>query len=354
MPFPPVPTAAKREIRRAGETLASGTLSIGQDEQARKLIAQWRAAHLMPLAAAANDLNQVLEDCEVNAIVAQRTKRLFRIAQKLQETPTMNATTMQDIAGLRAIVPSMEEVNRIRDAYQATGVQNSEIHTISDYNDGPKESGYRGVHIALRHRGGIASAYDGMRTELQLRTNAQHLWASAVETVGMFEGQRLKYDEGDPEWILFFALAGELIARSEELRRGYAFADMSDAEVQADLMVVGQQINAIKRMHGIGHELIVIEDTQGKIVEIEPHTKLLLLDPSQNVLRIQAYSDESYDEAHDAYANAEQQVTFEVGSITPVLVAVQSPTQLRDAYRSFYLDIKPFAELIQRLLDNPN
>jgi len=45
-----------------------------------------------------------------------------------------------------------------------------------------------------------------LRVELQIRTKLQHLWATAVETMGTFLGQALKSRQGSQDWLDFFTL----------------------------------------------------------------------------------------------------------------------------------------------------
>ena len=57
--------------------------------------------------------------------------------------------------------------------------------------------------------------YDGLRLELQIRTKLQHIWATAVETMGTFLGQALKSRQGDKAWIDFFAETSSAFALME-------------------------------------------------------------------------------------------------------------------------------------------
>src|SRR3546814_14907255 len=43
--------------------------------------------------------------------------------------------------------------------------------------------------------------------EVQIRTHAQHSWATAVETVGAVLGQALKSSEGEAAWLSYFQYA---------------------------------------------------------------------------------------------------------------------------------------------------
>ncbi len=351
MTFPAVPTVSKNKIRAAGKILASDSEFIGGAEHARQLLAEWRACHLLPLNQIGLDLQQRLANLEVSAIVALRLKRIFRIVNKLKQFTNMNSTTMQDIAGLRAIAPTVSDVYRIVQDYQSLPQNLVSRFDLIDYVANPKDDGYRSVHLAFRYEGPETSPYDGLRVELQVRTDLQHLWASAVEITGMWKGQRIKYDEGDPAWSELFCLVAEMIARSEGAPACNAYEGMSEEDVRAKLRASEKEIGALSAMRShaaaeLGSEFNpqFEEDQMGKCL-------LLQVDASRHRLSIATYDIQSQSDAVLAYADAEQQVTFTDGSIAPVLVSVNSPARLRDAYRSFFLDITPFADLVEALLD---
>jgi len=50
---------------------------------------------------------------------------------------------------------------------------------------------------------------------MQIRSQLQHAWATAVETVGTFLQQALKSSQGDEGWQRFFALMGNAMAMRE-------------------------------------------------------------------------------------------------------------------------------------------
>ena len=58
--------------------------------------------------------------------------------------------------------------------------------------------------------------WQGLNTEIQIRSQFQHQWATAVETVGTFTGDELKFGRGSVDWLRFFALVSSFIAGLEE------------------------------------------------------------------------------------------------------------------------------------------
>ena len=53
-----------------------------------------------------------------------------------------------------------------------------------------------------------------------------------------------------------------------------------------------------------------------------------------------------------SYANAEDQLAFEVGHVAPILVSVSSMDKLKIAYQTFFLDCSPYVELLKRLISS--
>ena len=60
------------------------------------------------------------------------------------------------------------------------------------------------------------SEYDGMLIEIQIRTHLQHIWATAVETMGIYLNQNLKAGQGSKDINRFFALISSLFAYIEQ------------------------------------------------------------------------------------------------------------------------------------------
>jgi len=350
MSYPTVPDVSRKEIKRAGERLVSETGSIGDAEYARRLVAKWRACHLLPLHEAASDLRTQMADLGIDAVVAQRLKRLFRIRRKLQEAGNMNLARMQDIAGLRAIAHSVVDVYQIVDHMGDRSPPPVEVMDTRDYIKTPKDNGYRSVHLALQYKGEDQSPYDGLRIELQVRTNLQHLWASAVEITGMWSGHHIKYDQGEPEWAEFFALTADLIARTEETPSAPQYANESRDDVRTQLATVERQIGAIAYMREEMAGGLTIEGDGAASERDDQGLRLLQIHTSERRLTIESFGPDEQEAASAAYVEAEEQVTFSDGNLMPVLVAVSSGAQLLDAYRSFYWDIAPFADLVEKLL----
>lgn len=266
----------------------------------------------------------------------------------------MNATTMGDIAAFRAIVPTIQDVDAIvRDYREHAPACASERGVSRDYITSPKDNGYRSVHLALRYADESFPAYMGMRAELQIRTNMQHLWASAVESIGLYSGAHLKYDEGDPTWAEFFRIAAELIAREEGAP---SLVDLEGEDVSSlrDRLKQSESLcAAMTTMREISSS--IAPDLDEMVAEsVIDDVMLVDLDLTAKRTSVSLYPIEQLGDAMVRYAQAEQGAAFFEQNRSAVLVSVSSLEHLREAYSTFFLDLNKFADLIQDLLQEAN
>lgn len=74
-----------------------------------------------------------------------------------------------------------------------------------DYITGPKDTGYRAIHVVAERNGRLI--------EVQLRTERQHQWAAEVErTGGRLNLPRLKDGEGPVDLVRYFERAAYMLA----------------------------------------------------------------------------------------------------------------------------------------------
>lgn len=110
---------SKKQVNRAGKLLrnlaADDTASLeGFDTedfyQAITVIEWWRSIHARPLARVNANLRYYIRKAGADPEVTERLKRFSTITHKLQREPTMALSSMEDIGGVRAILPSQEQV----------------------------------------------------------------------------------------------------------------------------------------------------------------------------------------------------------------------------------------------------
>ena len=216
----PKPQYSRKQINKAGKILASSERTYDQFTWASEVLSNWRSCHGYPINTFKVTLRDKLQAINAdNAIVAQRLKRTPSIISKLKRFDKMQLSRMQDIGGLRAVVMIPKKVYELRNNYLKSHKRSQFKHDFvaeRDYIKRPKISGYRSIHLIYRYHSDKVTDYNGLLLELQIRSKLQHIWATAVETVGTFIQYALKSSEGPEEWLNFFSLVGSAFAHLEK------------------------------------------------------------------------------------------------------------------------------------------
>jgi ppGpp synthetase/RelA/SpoT-type nucleotidyltranferase len=311
------------------------------------VINNWRSCHAYPLNVLQTNLRRAARRVDPAALIAQRTKRLVSIAIKLDSRPKMKLTQMQDIGGCRAVVKSAAAVRKLDEFYQSGSQMKHILASRDDYIANPRESGYRGIHRVYRFysdkEGG--KRFNDLKIELQLRSQYQHAWATAVETVGTFVGEALKSSSGPEEWLRFFALMSSTIAVRERAPLVPGTPTRIN-ELMFELDEVAYELNVEHRLRAYNDALQRFEnDTEGA------HYYLLKLDPKTGILGITGFKVDEAEKAQQAYAEAE---TKGQSATDAVLVAVDSLAALQRAYPNYFADTRVFLELLRQVRSGKN
>lgn len=182
----------RHQIDKAGEIAISSTEEDVYKNAIEK-INDWRSLHLMVLDKLQTEINAILDRNRIKAtFTSRRLKRLTSILYKLDLNPKMRLGGMQDIGGLRIVLPNIQTLDKL---YSLLKVNVPEGFILDkdpiNYIETPKESGYRSIHFVYKYISD-ENDYNGLRVELQIRTRLQHFWAMAVETAGLVTKTPLK------------------------------------------------------------------------------------------------------------------------------------------------------------------
>jgi len=350
MGFCKVPSESKTKINSAGTILALDTSDEQELESALDLAERWRASHAYPINTFQATLRTKLKRFRGNPIAAQRLKRMPTIIDKLKRYPNMKLTTMQDIGGLRAILTNIKNVYKLADDYRNNRRLLHDLVDQKDYIKNPRsEDGYRGIHLIFRYKNKKVPDYDGLRLELQIRTRLQHMWATAVESMGTFLGQALKSRQGDQEWIDFFAITASAFAHHEHCKPVPRFASLNFKETCKKVTELEMQLGALDTMSGLSIAARAITTPRRKAW----HYHLIVLHSIERRVHVTSYDRESFEEAMRDYGKYEAEAV-KGKQIEPVLVSAGPLKQLRQAYPNFFLDITDFARIVRELIRKPN
>ena len=343
MAFSRVPEESKSQINKAGALLAKGDASAHDWAWAMNVADRWRACHAYPINTFQATLRTKLRKYKGRPIAAQRLKRMPTIIDKLRRYPAMKLTTMQDIGGVRAILGFVKDVYRLADEYRESRRLTHELSDQKDYVENPRsEDGYRSIHLIYKYKNPLTSHYDGLRIELQIRTRLQHIWATAVESMGTFLGQALKSRQGDQQWLDFFAVTSSAFAYMEKRPPVPRFAHLSREDTVAMVARAETQLHALEMMRGLSvaaNEIVRSGGGQRWFYH------LIILNSLDRRVEIEAYDRDSFERAVADYGKVEARAA-QGESLEPVLVSAGPIETLRRAYPNFFLDIGDFARIV--------
>lgn len=308
-------------MKRAGDRFRDGTATENDD----LVLENWRAAHARVINVFQANLRK--RCAPFGYPVGQRLKRRPTIIDKLSREPGMNLARMNDIAGCRVILPRISQLETFRDGLLKAQWRHKLTHEPNryDYVQSPKETGYRGIHLvyafAPSSRG--ADPWRGLRIEIQLRTRAQHLWATGVEAGDLLTRGRAKFGEGGEAYRRYWQLASEIIARTKEGQPSY-LADLSGKEI-------AQEFEALEDQLHIGR--LLKSARRARPILKEDRTTILIYKGDQNN-PLKAKTFIHLDEAIDYYGKMEKLLGDRADI---VLVEANNVANLRKVFQNYFL-----------------
>lgn len=325
------PIFSNSRIKTAGKRIRAGTAS-NEDwdvfENHRRSHARTLNTHQIRLRRLGN---------RISFSVAQRLKRRPTIIDKLIREPNMQLSTMHDIAGCRVIFDDLTSLFSYREEMLEKKTKHIHVNKNTDHFDylkHPKSTGYRGIHEIFKTRTGRtdAKAWDDLLIEVQLRTKAQHAWATAVETVDLLNGERAKFGEADEDISRFFALASEIIARAHEDKTS-CIPNLPAGDLIDEFESLDTQLGIVRRLDEAVQQNPVLKKNRATILIF--HFKAGL------ELEVRDFPDLS--EALPAYEQLEREL---VGDADVVLVRAERVEDLRRSFQNYFSDANDFISLI--------
>lgn len=312
-------------------------------EKAIAVVDNWREAHAFPLHVIYINLRKITQKHD-NVIVAERLKRLDSIINKLKRQPSMSLWTMQDLGGCRLIVPNIEDVYYHANYYEKSRKRHILVNTY-DYIQCPKSSGYRSLHLVYQYYSDNSDKYNkNMLIEIQIRTHLQHLWATAVETMGLFTKESIKSGQGSNDIKRFFVLVSSIFAIKEN--QPIVPGTINElSELVSELEGINSRNNYLDFLSAIR----VAVDNQEKRIKNEKGYYILILNYNTKRLTIKHFKSSEIETANAIYASIES--TRAESKIDAVLVRVSSFKALKSAYPNYFSDIKEFVDIVKGYLE---
>lgn len=334
---------SRNQIIKAGRIIKKSESTNEEVLYATRVIDNWRAAHAFPMHVIYMHLRR-MAGSNKNIVVAERLKRLDSIINKLKREPTMSLWAIQDLGGCRFIVPTIEDVYYYANAFEKSRKRHI-LKSQYDYIKNPKLSGYRSLHVVYEYHSDTVNTYNrNFLIEIQFRTHLQHLWATAVETMGLFTKKAIKSGQGDNDVKRFFVLVSALFSKRENQPIPNNVIDDID-EIVSEIESLNAKHNYLDFLSGIR----VATDYQvQKTSNQKSGYYILILNYNNKTLKIKNFKPSQFEEANSIYNSIER--TRAEMKIDAVLVNVSSFKTLRSAYPNYFSDIDEFVSIVKSCL----
>lgn len=336
------PTYSKKQVRKAGERLVTGDI----DDTVLSVLNNWRTAHALPLHIISSSLNNIVLSIDNNALLAKRLKRTPSIINKLRIQKDMSLARMQDIGGCRVIVDSIDSVyHALNDFKERMSLDNHQLMKFKDYIKDPKSSGYRGIHLIYKFNGeNISDKHNGMLIEAQIRTNYQHYWATAVETLGTYLKQAFKSSQGDERYLELFSMLGDLFA---------AYENQPLLEQKIEVQKIAQKALTFYKVLQVDTKLLAFSHAT-RLIENEDTPRcdyyLVISNFSTGLIKVYSVKKEDFKRSNELYTKLENR--FRKNSRKDVaLVSAKTLSELRDTYPNYFSDTKRFIEHFHKVIE---
>ena len=200
-------------------------------------------------------------------LIISRTKRIQSIVSKLCRLKNAQLKGINDIAGTRIIFKNMENLENFIDILENTKLENFEEKIYKDkdqynYIKNPKSDGYRSIHKVFYYSSNIpyftlnekSFNLENKKIELQLRTNLQNIWATAVETYDIINKSNIKtgtHNKLETKEGLFFkkcSLVFEGIENNDEEKIRISINEIFNNK---DLIEIFYKLKGIKNIENI-------------------------------------------------------------------------------------------------------
>ena len=315
-------TYTNGDIRRLGEKIVETNGDI--DSKDLELLQEFRKSFTDPLTKTFANLTDIKNKVNRTGIIAFRLKRIKTIINKAIRKPKMNLDRMGDIAGIRIILDTEQQVYKVLEElkfeYDIAG-------KIRDYIDEPKDIGYKSIHVYLRE------PKTNKRIEVQLRTVEFHNWSTLVEITDVLYKTRLKElgYENNVELGKFHSL----ISSDKEL-----------TEIEANhIYHVLKKYQYISRLSKVFRKNNT--DVKKQWLNVKPGSRYFLIESSPNKIPVlSGFTD--YNLAEEAYF--ERYKNNHEALI--VLTSINKPSfeQISIAYANYILSYHKFINDIESIL----
>jgi putative GTP pyrophosphokinase len=334
------------QINKAGKILKSETpYTPIEVNDAENILTYWRTIHLPILNTFQATLRQKISSkYKRQGFISQRLKRRESIVSKLRREPNMKLSTMQDIAGIRAVMNHLKDVRTLAVELKRSKAKHKLINEF-DYIQSPKASGYRSIHLIFQYDNPKNNEPNGLKIEVQIRTRLQHIWATTVETLGTFMDTSLKSSEGPRGILEFLNLASSAFSILEKCPVNPQHQLLTNDEI---FKKVSRQYDFLKIEDKLKGFSVAAQHIEGALSKNNFQYYLITLNLKERFARVKGYASKELGKANEDYTEIERSI--KAGAhLQAVLVSTDKLSALKKAYPSYFLDSTDFIKQIEKI-----
>ena len=323
---------SKKQIAKLGKRLSESEGEVCDLDLT--MLQEYRKSFKAPLSDVFDQLKKMSIKIDSKSIVTYRIKRIDTIINKLRRfsknvNGRMSLDNIGDIAGCRCILHNENQIYRLKDLLIKHYKSNIDYSDKHDYIKNPQESGYRSLHLYVKH-----PKYK-RKVEIQLRTIEHHDWATLVEIIDLIFGTKIKEGTKDENQLKYFL---QLFSRKENL----------DTREIKELIKIEQQNKIYKKISIVfrNNYLNVRKawlSRQKKgcyyVIEANNITKTSFIENFSN-----------YDEAENVYYD--KYVGNRESNIVLTYLLDANFTQLSKAYANYILTVHTFFDDYRAFIEN--
>ena len=336
---------SNKAVNKAGDIIRKST-NLEEIDRAILILDNWRALHSTPLRAIKMFLQGILRRKKfTNVIIVQRLKRMPSIIRKIKRFDKMAVARMQDIGGIRIILPTITDVYAAHMAIIKSKAKHIPVTPPVDYIKKPKKDGYRSLHQVFKYNNYKHPECDGMNIEVQIRTKLQHSWATAVEILGIIQNASYKTGEGGDDEKQFFRLVSYLFAKKEKQE---VIEDLKDRSIES----IRQELKSLNKKTGLINLLDTASKSAVKIEQnLDSNSKYFVLvltfKDNVGVLRLNGFK---YEDDAKSFYRAKEEDTRTEANKSVLMISADNVRSIKKAYPNYYLDTQFFIKELHEQL----
>ncbi len=345
-----IPLYSRKKVNNAWKILINNDATKEDRKEALFVLNNRRASYNYPINTFQSNIRKKIKSLRYVSVVVERLKRTNSIIEKLKRNNSMLLSRMQDIWWLRVILRDINYIEELRNSIVSSKFDHK-LHREDDYIKSPKSSGYRWWHLIYKYKNKYdkGSYYNGLLIEIQIRTELQHVWATAVETVWIMLNSHLKSSIWPELRLDFFTIVSSLFAIKEWCNILDEHKKFSVSELKEKLKQRIKKLDVVDTMTAYSSAIKIIdEDLNKKKMDYEYY--LLVLDMIKKSIHIWWFKKWELSQATDMYLKEEKNFRDEK-KWQVVLVSAEWLKELKKWYPNYFWDTVEFIRMLKIISD---